>query len=359
MKRIYLKAYTEINLGDDLFVRIICERYPQVQFYIVAPKENAAAFRNIKNLSNIGNPLWRKKGISGIQKILRKLGFKKHFWFDGQVYIGGSIFMQPEDFGQGAEYVCHAHLFRLPEQIPYFILGANFGPFNDERFVALQREFFATQLTDLCFRDKWSYNLFKEISQVRYAPDIVCTYDVPKKKKKNLILISCIYNNGRPGIPSFDNELYVQKMAEICDEYTKMGKEVYLLSMCEFERDEDACGAIKKLCNPLVKTIFYKGDIDEILSFFAQAEYVIASRFHAMVLAWLTKTPVFPICYNNKAEKVIEAYEFLGKFVGIQEFCNAKFEMVDENRKQNYIFDVEEIRREAEHQFEVLDKFLV
>ena len=31
--------------------------------------------------------------------------------------------------------------------------------------------------TDICFRDKYSYNLFKDIENVRYAPDYAFSYN--------------------------------------------------------------------------------------------------------------------------------------------------------------------------------------
>ena len=358
MKRVYLKAYTKINLGDDLFVRIICERYPKVQFYLNVSKDEDEAFETIKNLTLLNRAHLRGMIVNRFLKIGQKLDWKKNVWFDAQVYIGGSIFMQPQDWYEGSEYEKNVYKFRLNEEIPYFILGANFGPYEDERFVEFHKELFLTQLKDLCFRDQWSYHLFKEIPQVRYAPDIVFTNQIPKKEKKNLVVISCISNNGRIGIPPFDNAQYRKKMAQICDAYVQMGKEVCLLSMCKEEGDEDACIKIRDACKEKVNTVFYQGNLDEVLELFAQAEYVIASRFHAMILAWVTQTPVFPVCYNNKAEQAIASYGFLGKSVHIQNFCDVDFETIDANRKQKYVFDVEHLKQEAEKQFEMLDKFL-
>lgn len=32
-----VSAYTEFNLGDDLFIKVLCERYPDTRFMIIAP----------------------------------------------------------------------------------------------------------------------------------------------------------------------------------------------------------------------------------------------------------------------------------------------------------------------------------
>ena len=35
MKKVFLHTYSEQNLGDDMFVKYICDRYQHVEFYIV------------------------------------------------------------------------------------------------------------------------------------------------------------------------------------------------------------------------------------------------------------------------------------------------------------------------------------
>lgn len=42
-------ACIEKNVGDDLFIRIVCERYPNVDFYI-SDKANYPELNNISNL---------------------------------------------------------------------------------------------------------------------------------------------------------------------------------------------------------------------------------------------------------------------------------------------------------------------
>ena len=61
--------------------------------------------------------------------------------------------------------------------------------------------------------------LFKDIPQVRYAPDIVFTYNMPVLPKQNRILISCIYNDNREEMESFNNKDYADKMISLCRYY--------------------------------------------------------------------------------------------------------------------------------------------
>ena len=49
-KNFLVSAYTLYNVGDDLFIQILCERSPAVHLYIVAPKDYKKIFNIQKNL---------------------------------------------------------------------------------------------------------------------------------------------------------------------------------------------------------------------------------------------------------------------------------------------------------------------
>lgn len=42
MKEIFIYAWLAGNLGDDLFVQSLCERYPAIQFCVLADKQYKA-----------------------------------------------------------------------------------------------------------------------------------------------------------------------------------------------------------------------------------------------------------------------------------------------------------------------------
>ena len=46
MKKIKVYAYTRQNLGDDLFIKILCERYPNTQFVLYAPNVYKDIFKD-------------------------------------------------------------------------------------------------------------------------------------------------------------------------------------------------------------------------------------------------------------------------------------------------------------------------
>lgn len=84
MKKIFLMAYARKNLGDDLFIKMLLERYPMHQFYMKINKyEYLDELDKYNNLNvSIGNDT---------DEELYKLDVNQ---FDIYIYIGGSIFME-------------------------------------------------------------------------------------------------------------------------------------------------------------------------------------------------------------------------------------------------------------------------
>lgn len=358
MKRVYIQAFAHKNLGDDLFVRMLCTRYPEVKFYISCSRFADDAFENIPNLVIMNRNHLKGMIIQNIKRFIRKINIDINFPFDAQVYIGGSIFIEPPNNSEICKYQHEIYQYKLSKNLPYFIIGANFGPYNHLKFVNIHHDFFKKEVNDVCFRDKQSYQLFSSLDNVRFAPDVICGIEMPKVDKKNTILISCLYHDTREGIINFSNQEFIQKTTEICQKYLMMGKEICLLSMCDEQKDYITCQAIQKNLDGKAKVISYNGNIDDILILFAQSEYIIAARFHAMILAWIAKVPVFPLVYSNKTQQVIEDYQFKGAFTDICKYNNLNFSQIDLNRKNQYIFDIDPFIKESSRQFLALDLFL-
>ena len=49
MKRVMIHAYLAGNLGDDLFVVMLCRRYPNIKFHILADESYKQKFQDLKN----------------------------------------------------------------------------------------------------------------------------------------------------------------------------------------------------------------------------------------------------------------------------------------------------------------------
>ena len=91
---------------------------------------------------------------------------------------------------------------------PIFIIGANFGPFQTEERINDYRKLFK-MCNDVCFRDLSSFEMFKELQQVRYAPDIVFQMEVDEInsiKQKNKIGFSIIDLHHKKGLSGYNSE---------------------------------------------------------------------------------------------------------------------------------------------------------
>ena len=77
MGEIFIRAYTRLNLGDDLFLKVICDRYPDKSFNVICGKE-------YKSLVGISNGNLNIKNENPWNMLIRvfssKVGFKIDFF---------------------------------------------------------------------------------------------------------------------------------------------------------------------------------------------------------------------------------------------------------------------------------------
>ncbi|MGN7764163.1 polysaccharide pyruvyl transferase family protein [Paenibacillus sp. 22594] len=361
-KKMMIYAYTEFNLGDDLFIKVLCERYPDTQFMLIAPRLYKVVFKDLNNLKVYASDsvLFR-----GINYFFRKLKLHPNFMQkmlvdqgDGTVHIGGSIFMQGEHW---SEYVANNESLRNKNK-PYYLMGANFGPFTDNAYYAEHRRIFQ-EYADVSFREQYSYDLFKDLGNVRMAPDIIfqLQYDqaAGKAPEGQYIAISVIKPSSK-ALSGFDN-LYYEKMKDVAIHFIQQGYAVHFLSFCQHEGDQEAIGQILGLI-PVelqreTQVHFYKTDMDEILAALAGASFIVASRFHAMILGWVFGKPVYPIAYSSKMINVMNDAHFGGLYTDFAHLAEVTPQQVFESMAVNSL-DVTLQANQAEKHFEQLDTYL-
>lgn len=360
MKTIMVYAYTNMNLGDDLFIKILCERYPDTQFLIQGNKSENA-FKDIKNIKfyNV-----EYLSIRIINKILRTLKLDKFQILrfkeknllkkcDGAVYIGGSIFMEDNNWRENFKLL----EARVNEIKPMYILGCNFGPFTTEEYYYKHMEIFR-KCKDICFRDEFSYDLFKKLENTRRADDIVYTLNWEKNKQRSGIAISVIDLENRKDLKKYKYD-YINKIKQICKQYIKKGEKITLISFCENEGDNNAINDISKSMYETygvkVDIFKYDGNIDDAINFLNENRLIIGTRFHSMIIGFLLNIPVFPIIYSNKMFEVLKDMEFQGNSVRIENIKDITTEYITSNL---YVPDISKQKESAKEQFKTLDKFL-
>ena len=333
--RVLLSAYTQLNLGDDLLIKSTIERYPNTLFVIPCRKDYGAFFSSYRNVV----PVKLNVGFTSlVDRIARRLEASSFYslnsfllWYldlkyhiTHYVVVGGSIFTEkPSGDGGDSVYKSYLRVKRILKGSKLIFVGCNFGPYISEQF----KQNILSVLSiaeDVCFRDRKSYSSFPRKNSIQLGNDIVLEcLRVPPVEKKKKIGISLISLKERNDLASL-TVLYRKKMEEIITFFVNRHYEVVLFSFCKHLGDLDEaeilCSTL--LHNPNVSIYSYDGNVDEALKIFGQMEYVVASRFHAVILGMLFNAKIFPIAYSNKTKEMLGDYGLWKDDYDIRNFIN-------------------------------------
>lgn len=356
-KNVMVYAYTRYNLGDDLLIKILCDRYKENRFAIYTYPQYRNVFSECGNIEIFPN-------TSLLSKIINKFGI---FFGEINAYerriakkcdlcvcITGSLFIQGGD--NWKPYLEYMQSRKIKGKA-YFQIGSNFGPYTDPLFFEGFKELFSSY-TDICFREDYSYSLFSDLPNVRVAPDVVLSgnykkyMDLPQERR---VACSVIDLSNRPDLIKYKDS-YMNALEEICRSYLKQGYIVDLLSFCRSEGDENAIEELEQRINNenlIHHSYVTDTDLDGMLNCIGKAEIVIASRFHAMILGWCMGKKTLPIIYSQKMKNVIRDFGYKGSYYDIKEHC--KFDI---NQMTPRFFDVGSFCEKSNDQFEKLDSYL-
>lgn len=340
IKNVLISAYTAMNLGDDLLIIFLCNRYTHINFFLKCSKKYARPFKQISNLT-----------------ILCTL--PSNLIFDFQIQIGGSIFMQSSTKSITEKFEKDLYTRHKPD-VPFQIIGANFGPYTSNEFFNLYNEYLSS-VDRVCFRDIYSMELFKH-KNIFYGADILFNYPLSKTKASKCILFSCIKKTQRSGLSQYNETNYFNTIAALVEKYVVLGYKIILAGFCKSEMDDISINMIYKLLSQKAKRrtkkINYSGNVTQFLKSFLSVEYVVATRFHASILAWNAGIPFLPISYNSKTNKAFESYEFKNKMTDINNINILRFEDVDANRTSAITNQSTSLRNSAlEHFYDIDIRF--
>ncbi|MBQ9117777.1 MAG: polysaccharide pyruvyl transferase family protein [Clostridia bacterium] len=364
MSRVFLYAYDKQNLGDDLFIHTICKRYPKTKFYLWSDKENKEKLRRIKNLSVVDE---RGAFVRTLKKIRPSLvaRYKRSLQRKSKavVYIGGSIFMEYADWQSSINWWGY-----LAQNFPMHCIGCNWGPYKTEGYLEGMSKVFE-KMQDVSFRDSYSYDTFSKVRTVRIAPDILFSYPIPQSELQEKTLFVSLINCGKRGegdhvqLNVFEED-YLSNLSALLTGYLQNGYAITLASFSKLEGDEEAISMLRqKMGIPdtdvRVKNVFYDGtNEEEVLSAISASESVIATRFHAAILAIAAEKPVLPIVYSDKTLHVLEDIGFSGKVLDLRKGDAITFEEAQENFRTMTLPNAKYLAQESQKHFEKLDKIL-
>ncbi len=337
--KIFLMAYARKNLGDDLFIKMLLERYPNHEFYMkINDTSHLDKLNEYKNLTVL-------VGHDTDEEL-----YKTHVdEYDAYIYIGGSIFMEG-----GKVYNLSAKFYDFIKRCkesnkPFCYVSSNYGPYYTEEYLNLSKKAFA-DCYDICFRDKYSYEMFKDSPKVRYAPDYIFTYPTKTDNKiENSIGISVIDLDIRENLKDKSQE-YINMLTNNIRNYLENGMKVYLFSFCKNEGDEKTIDILldKFSGNENLIDVRYDGDLDSFIDIYSQMEYMICARFHAMILSSTSKQKMYVMSYSKKIDNVIKDLEFNLPILHFDNVNNdTKIDLKDFVKIEDNI--LEEIIKEAEN----------
>ncbi|WP_226645640.1 polysaccharide pyruvyl transferase family protein [Mesobacillus subterraneus] len=358
-KKFLVKAYFAMNLGDDLFLKILFDRYPDVEWHLLTASENYSMvfnqYKNVKIINSMSVKLGRRKYNLFYKFNDLIFHYKK---YDGLVIIGGSLFMENQAWKE--------HLIQgeyLPNKFQTlnkktFIIGANFGPFNDALFLKRHREFFL-KIDDICYRDQYSYDLFKDMENVRVAPDVVFNLNIePFEEKEKSVGFSLIDIKNRDGLKEHYDS-YMDKTLELINKYIQHGYKVKLFSFCKNEGDLNIINTIIEKNNnknkKSIEVIEYKGNLEWFLNRYKTCEVIIGTRFHSIILGFLFEQNVYPILYSDKTYNVLRDLNMDKNYCYIKDIEELDTDkVISTTNKMN----VKEVVKAASKQFAKLDTYL-
>lgn len=365
MKKILVNGYFGVNFGDDLFFKILFERYKNTQFEFFNNSYMTFLYDKYvdiyKEIPNVNIKKYNK-----IRKICEKINFVSPMntfefsSYDGTVFIGGSIFMENENWKKTYYEKNNIISYFNKNRKKVFVLGSNFGPYSSEEFKNTYKKVFE-KCDDICFRDKNSYELFKDLQNVRVATDVVFSLKKNEVKKiRNSIGISIIDLTHRNDLKKYEMK-YISKMVEIIENLIQLDKKITLFSFCEKEGDMKA---IEKIMNLLkeenkkkVNIENYTGNINDFLIKLESQENIIGCRFHSIILSQVFGQTVYPLIYSNKTYNMLSDLNMVDYLTRIENIDNLEVKKILEAFKGNKLIN-KEVFKIAEKQFKHLDEYL-
>jgi colanic acid/amylovoran biosynthesis protein len=355
--KIYVEIYLDHNLGDDLFLDALLSRYPEHEFYIGVNHE----FGELNSHFGKYNNLHRHDNIG-----VKNFNLVKNF--DAYVLIGGSIYMDL-NYKFSKLWISRYIKSKICKKndIPFIVLGCNIGPINT--WIGGQLiKYHLNTVTDVCVRDQKSFDLLKKWnlkSNYRLAPDIVFSYSPfadEIESNRNVLGISVINT-------SFHNEskeAYVAKLAEVINIYLNKDS-LHCVRLFGFDGGiENDLEVINKVIDLVVQKdkvrIFnYTPDFElkEYLRNLVECEFIVCTRFHAMIIALKNHKRSFVISYSKKINSVLEDVNYKFDYINYENIDSLNVDslvnrIVSSETEFNFCLD-KKILENSQLQFQAID----
>lgn len=349
MLKVYVFAYNRMNLGDDIFLKMLFAKYRNIQFYINTP--DICYNLPFKEMHNV-------HFLDGEYRNLEEIQICD---YDAYIYIGGSIFIENKRGMMLQNKFDNLLNLCKENNKPFFYVSSNFGPYKSVEYMEISKSIIS-KCTDICFREKYSFDLFKDIASVRYAPDLIFDYEIEKvlEHRKDTVGLSVIDFEIREEFKEIQ-EKYFELLKKFVKKCIANGKEIYLFSFCKYEGDEQGIEKLIKKMSEFertkIKIVKYEGDIEKFIAEYTKIEYMVCTRFHSMVLSILSEQKIYCLSYSSKMNNVISDLNLNIEVDNIKDIKgDNEIELSKFNKINNEKF--EEIKVASKEQLKMFDNFI-
>lgn len=346
-------GYFAKNLGDDLMLKAFInknkDKYEKI--YINSYRKFKSYYSKLGvNVITIDSFAYRV--INKLLHIFRTADLyytlpKKNTDF---IMLGGSLFAESSKEVNESQFINLEYAVDHAEHS--YVIGSNFGSYHSQSFLENYKTLFQ-KCNDVCFRDCYSYDLFSEMTNVRYAPDVVFSGEWDDEKLHTVtshnIIISVINLKNRSNLCGKTEE-YEKKLAGIAKYHAQNGDKVILTSFCEFEGDIETCARVKQICGNESNIEIISYNDFKFMEVISSAKKIYGTRFHSIILALYYGIPCVPFIYNEKTHNALMAYCQSVDAIDIMQLTNYTPEkIIDFDSKIELRFNIKEM---AKQQFE-------
>ena len=348
-----LWGYFVKNLGDDLMLKAFVDknknRYHKI--YINSYRKFKPYYSEMGIKVIAVDSFWYR----AVNKIFSTLKLPELYYrIAGEgadfIMLGGSLFAETSSASD--ENQISNLKYAVDHAENSYIVGSNFGPYHSRSFFEAYEKIFE-KCKDICFRDRYSYEMFLGLEIVRYAPDIVLAGTWEERNKENhdspAVVISVIDLERRAELKD-KRVKYEEMIVSIIQYHIQKNDKVILAAFCEFEGDVEACMRIWKLCGENTNVEIKAYQEFGFLNVLSNAKRIYGARFHSIILAMYYGIPCVPFIYGKKTYYALCSYSKSFQTVRIKELEEYSLEKILDACKIIEVFP--EVKKLAGGQFE-------
>lgn len=298
--KILLDAYFDNNFGDDLFVDILLNRYPNDQFFVFWQWVTERVLQRAERFPNLvifpGDCAYQEK-----------------MNFDAYIMIGGDV------LPNGMNYKNRINAMKHVKECGGYVAMLGFSLYEKYEEQTINDLEIMTGLADsIVIRDHASVCRLKEMIpgvHVTESTDMVFA----ALQKRSVVQRDILGIIPRRKLYSTDEEYenYCKSMAKIADAYLELddSRKVRFLAFSTGEYDDrvaskDIIARMKHQNDVEMKA--YEEDIESFYLEIAECRAMLPTRFHGTLISVLQEIPFVPVTYEVKVTQLLDELGYEG-----------------------------------------------